>query len=47
MHEVYGVDIERPGCSLAHLACLAAQLGPRSRLFRPWTRRARGATPST
>ena len=34
MHEVYGVDIERPGCSLAHLACLAAQLGPRSRLFR-------------
>ena len=34
MHEVYGVDIERPGCSPAHLACLAAQLGPRSRLAR-------------
>lgn len=34
MHEVYGIDIERPGCSLAHLACLAAQLGPRSRVRR-------------
>lgn len=34
MHEVYGVDIERPGCSLLHLACLAAQLGPRSRTMR-------------
>lgn len=34
MHEAYGVDIERPGCSLLHLACLAAQLGPRSRTMR-------------
>ncbi len=34
MHEVYGIDIERPGCSLLHLACLAAQLGPRSRTMR-------------
>lgn len=34
MQEVYGVDIERPGCSPLHLACLAAQLGPRSRLMR-------------
>lgn len=33
MHEVYGIDIERPGCSPLHLACLAAQLGPRSRVF--------------
>lgn len=32
MHEVYGIDIERPGCSPLHLACLAAQLGPRSRV---------------
>lgn len=34
MHEVYGIDIERPGCAPLHLACLAAQLGPRSRTMR-------------
>lgn len=32
MQEVYGIDLEDPGCSPAHLARLAAQLGPRSRV---------------
>lgn len=39
MHEVYGVDVRNPGCSVAHLACLAAQLGPGSRLARAYDER--------
>ena len=34
MHQAYGIDIRRPGCSLAHMACLAAQLGRGSRVLR-------------